>query len=56
MPEQYQALDDVFRAINHDIEEELDGRLVIPQTEYVISYDIITGEFDDVVGGKHPYR
>jgi pyruvate,water dikinase len=55
VPEKYQALDDVFRNINNAIEEELAGRMVIPQTEYVILYDLITGDFDDVVGGKNTH-
>lgn len=55
VPKKYQALDDVFREINRDIEEELAGRLVIPQTDYVIPYEIITGDFDDVVGGKNTH-
>jgi len=55
VPEKYRALDGVFRQINHDIEEELAGRLVIPQTEYVIPYETITGDFNDVVGGKNSH-
>jgi pyruvate, water dikinase len=55
VPEKYQALDDVFRNINNAIEEELAGRMVIPQTEYVILYDFITGDFDDIVGGKNTH-
>ena len=54
-PKKYQALDIVFRSIKKDIEKELAGQVVIPQTEYVISYDIITGDFDDVVGGKNTH-
>lgn len=54
-PEKYWTLDNVFRRINHDIEEELAGRLVIPQTEYVIPYDTITGDVSDVVGGKNTH-
>lgn len=54
-PRKHPALDRVFRRINHDIEEELAGRLVIPQSDYVLPYDIITGDFDDVVGGKNTH-
>ncbi len=54
-PRKYPALDGVFHGIRHDIEEELAGRVVIPQTEYVIPYDIISGDFDDVVGGKNTH-
>jgi pyruvate, water dikinase len=53
VPKKFLKLDDIFRNINHDIEEELAGRLVIPQTDYVMPYDIISGDFDDVVGGKN---
>ncbi len=53
VPKRYLKLDKIFKGINHDIEEELAGRLVIPQTDYVMPYEIITGDFDDVVGGKN---
>ena len=53
VPRKYLKLDGIFKGINHDIEEELAGRLVIPQTDFVIPYEIITGDFDDVVGGKN---
>jgi pyruvate,water dikinase len=52
-PKRYATLDDIFREINHDIEEELAGRLVIPRTEYVMPYDIISRDFSDVVGSKN---
>jgi pyruvate,water dikinase len=53
VPTKYLTLDGIFRSINHDIKEELAGRLVIPETEYVMPYEIITSDFDDVVGGKN---
>ena len=53
VPKKHLELDDVFKDINHDIEEELAGRLVIPHTEYVMPYEIITADFNDVVGGKN---
>jgi len=52
-PKKYATLDDIFREINHDIEEELAGRLVIPRTDNVMPYDIITQDFADVVGSKN---
>jgi len=52
-PKKYSALDGIFRSINIDIEEELAGRLVIPQSEYVMPYEIISRDFADVVGGKN---
>jgi pyruvate,water dikinase len=54
-PRKYPALDGIFRHIKRNIEEELAGRVVIPQTEYVIPYDIITADFDDIVGGKNTH-
>jgi pyruvate, water dikinase len=54
-PRKNLSLDSVFRKIMHDIDEELAGWVVIPQTEYVIPYDTITGDFDDVVGGKNTH-
>ena len=52
-PRRYPSLDTVFHGIRHDIEEELAGRVVIPQTEFAVPYDSVTGDFDDVVGGKN---
>ena len=54
-PKKYPKLDDSFRVINHFIEEELAGRRAIPNTEYVIPYEMISGDFDDVVGGKNAH-
>ena len=52
-PQKYSALDDIFRHVSLDIEEELAGKLVIPETEYVMPYDSISRDFDDIVGGKN---
>ncbi len=52
-PKKFLKLDEIYRTINHDIEEELSGRLAIPQTEYAMPYEEISGDFDDVVGGKN---
>lgn len=52
-PKKYQALDDAFRKINDEIKEELAGKLVIPETDHVMPYEIITRDFSDVVGGKN---
>ncbi len=52
-PKKYLALYDTFSSINNDIEEELAGRLVIPQTDYTMAYDLITYDFTDVVGAKN---
>lgn len=52
-PKKYPALNDAFRRINSEIEEELAGKLVIPHTDYVMRYEIITRDFADVVGGKN---
>ncbi len=54
-PRRYPSLDTIFRHIRNDIEEELAGRVVIPQTEFVVPYDIVTSDFDDVVGGKNTH-
>ncbi len=53
VPKKYTKLYDVFEKINTEIEEELAGRLVIPQTEYTMPYNLITGDFTDVVGAKN---
>lgn len=53
VPKKYTKLYDVFEKINQEIEEELAGRLVIPQTEYTMPYNLINGDFTDVVGAKN---
>lgn len=53
--QKHPELDQVFRAINKDIEEELAGRMVIPRSEFVLGYEHITSDFDDVVGGKNAH-
>jgi pyruvate,water dikinase len=52
-PKKYLKLYDAFGAINNDIEEELAGRPVIPQTEFTMPYSLITDDFSDVVGTKN---
>jgi pyruvate,water dikinase len=52
-PKKYLNLYDAFGAINHEIEEELAGRPVIPQAEYTMPYSLITDDFTDVVGAKN---
>jgi pyruvate,water dikinase len=52
-PGKYLALYEVFRTIHHEIEEELAGRLVIPQTDYTMPYHLISRDFGDVVGSKN---
>jgi len=52
-PKRYLKLYDTFGAINNDIEEELAGRPVIPQTEYTMPYSLITDDLTEVVGAKN---
>ncbi len=52
-PKKYTELNEVFRRINTEIEEELAGRLVISHTAYIMRYELITRDFSDVVGGKN---
>ncbi len=51
----YRQLNDVFRRINRDIEKELSGKLVIPETDYVIPYSRLTRDFNEVTGGKNSH-
>jgi pyruvate,water dikinase len=51
-PSKYLDLYDAFQRINHEIEEELAGRPVIAQAEYVIPFETISRDSGDVVGGK----
>ena len=52
-PKKYTKLFNAFDKINKEIEEELAGRLVIPQTDYTMPFSLITGDFTDVVGAKN---
>jgi pyruvate,water dikinase len=52
-PKKYLKLYDALGAITSDIEEELAGRPVIPQAEYIMPYGLITDDFTDVVGAKN---
>jgi pyruvate,water dikinase len=52
-PRKHPSLDRVFRLVNHDIEEELAGRPVIPRSDYVLAYEEITDDLADGVGGKN---
>ncbi|MGA7145592.1 MAG: PEP/pyruvate-binding domain-containing protein, partial [Desulfobacterales bacterium] len=52
-PKKYLSLYDTFDVINNDIEEELAGRPVIPQTEYTIPYNLVTDDLTEVVGAKN---
>ena len=52
-PRKYSGLYKVFREINYDIEEELAGRLVISSADFVMSYERISREYLNVVGGKN---
>jgi len=52
-PKKYLNLYDAFGAINNEIEEELAGRPVIPQSEYTMPYSLITDDFTEVVGAKN---
>ena len=51
-PSKYLNLYDAFQRINHEIEEELAGRPVIAQADYVIPFETISRDSGDVVGGK----
>jgi pyruvate,water dikinase len=52
-PGKYLGLYKVFRTIHQEIEEELAGRLVIPQTDYTMPYHLISRDYGDVVGSKN---
>jgi pyruvate,water dikinase len=51
-PSKYLHLYDAFQRINHQIEEELAGRPVIVQADYVIPFETISRDSGDAVGGK----
>lgn len=52
-PKKYLTLYEVFRDINQEIEADLAGRLVIPQTDYTMAYRDVNRDFADVVGAKN---
>ncbi len=54
-PKKYEALYGVCRQITQEIEDELSGKLVIPQTDYTIAYRLISMDFVDVVGAKNAH-
>lgn len=49
----YLGLYKAFERIHEEIEEELAGRPVIPQTDYVLPYEAISRDLNDVVGSKN---
>ncbi|MFH2096145.1 MAG: PEP/pyruvate-binding domain-containing protein, partial [Bacteroidota bacterium] len=49
----YQELMAAFHRINQEIREELAGRPVIPKGDYIIPYDRLNRDFEDVVGAKN---
>ncbi len=49
----YMDLYDAFQAIEHDIQAELAGRVVIPHSDYTIPYRMLSSEFAEVTGAKN---
>ncbi len=52
-PRKYLRLYDALEKINIQIEADLEGKPAVPEVEYVVPYDALTREFDDVVGSKN---
>lgn len=52
-PKKYLDLYGVFEKIHATINQELAGKLVVPETDYAIPYQKISRELSDVVGGKN---
>jgi len=51
--QKYLGLFEVFQRIASEINEELAGRPVIPNTDAVMPYSMITRDFENVVGAKN---
>ncbi len=49
----YMELYDAFRAIEQQIRAELEGRVVVPETGYILPYSELGAEFAEAVGGKN---
>lgn len=49
----YSRLFDVFNKINEDINQELKGKIIIPESDFIISYESINRDFSDIVGSKN---
>ena len=52
-PHKYSSLYDVFNKINSEIQQELEGKVIIPESDYTMPYDLIDRDFSDIVGGKN---
>jgi len=52
-PHKYLRLYEAFARINSEIEEELEGRIVIPESDLTMSYHLVSRDFSDVVGAKN---
>ena len=52
-PHKYLALYDAFNRINSEIEDELAGKLVIPESHLTMPYKFVSRDFADVVGAKN---
>ncbi len=52
-PQKYLELYNVFKKINSEIEQELEGKIVIPESDYTMPYHLVNRDFADVVGAKN---
>ena len=52
-PHKYLSLYDAFSRINSQIEDELAGKLVIPESDFTMAYRLVNRDFADVVGAKN---
>ncbi len=54
-PKHYHELFPVYNRIRSNLESELNGRMVIPEGDYVISYEAIDDTLETMVGGKNAH-
>ena len=54
-PKHFHTLFPVYNRIRSDLESELNGRMVIPDGDYIISYSAIDDTLDTMVGGKNAH-
>jgi len=52
-PQKYLDLYNAFKRIHAEIQDELEGKLVIPETDYTMPYRLVSRDFSDVVGAKN---
>ncbi|RLB85633.1 MAG: pyruvate, water dikinase, partial [Deltaproteobacteria bacterium] len=51
-PHKYLALYDAFNRISSEIQDELEGKIIIPESDLTMPYSLVSRDFSDVVGAN----